>query len=1035
MTDGNINFILGSKMLPKLHHHQILSSIVVSYLDALEQGAFSGDIETSYASRLSVATDNSIYQCLPQAVVFPKSTEDLQLLCQISHQNQFHSIRFSARGGGTGTNGQSLSEHIIVDLSRHMRKIEEINIEQGWVWVEAGVVKDALNDALRPYGYFFSPDLSTSNRATIGGMINTDASGQGSLLYGKTSDHVLCLTTVLTDGSLLESKPLSLLDIDALEDDKLATKIIKNTAALCVKQRQKIEQTFLPLNRFLTGYDLKNAYRPEDQQFDISRILCGSEGTLGFIAKAKLNITKLPKNRVLVNVKYHSFDAALKHAPWLVKARALSVETMDSRVLNLARDDIIWDSVRPFFKDDGSVQMQGVNLVEFIAEQDTEMMQQIKVFTDQLELDISQEKHGIIDYQICDDPLSIQLIYDMRKKAVGLLGATKGAAKPIAFVEDTCVPPEKLAEYIGQFRALLDEHHLDYGMFGHVDAGVLHVRPALDLCSEQQVKLLKNISDEVVKLVKSYGGLMWGEHGKGFRSEYVPDFFGPELYQTLRQIKTLFDPYNQMNPSKICTPFASKESLACVNGEKRAAFDRQIPVVMRDAFEQAMSCNGNGACFNYDVHSPMCPSMKISYDRRFSPKGRAGLIREWLRLMAKQGIDLVEVENTLMQAGTYQVSDKIKKLKNHWQAKQGEYDFSREVFEAMDLCLACKACASQCPVKVDVASFRSRFLQFYYSRYLRPSKDYLVANIETMLPWMAKAPAIINSFISPTWARWLIQKTIGYVDAPLLSSPTLKERLAKNHLPYVMPFNFEFLSQLTFEQRQNYVLIVQDPFTSFYEAQLVEDLMYLLTKLGKTPILLPFKPNGKAQHIKGFLKKFAQTAQNGADFLNQFAKQQITMIGIDPALVLCYRDEYNEILGDKRGDFQVLMAHEWLLTELDSKVKWPLDETKTWYLFAHCTEKTKLPNVQKQWQQIFSHFGAVLKAVPVGCCGMAGTFGHESDKLSHSKAIFDLSWQTQLENLPLAQCMATGYSCRSQVARFKSVKLKHPVQVLLGLLA
>ncbi|ACH66378.1 FAD linked oxidase, C-domain protein [Aliivibrio fischeri MJ11] len=1007
-------------MLPALQFQSTIDPKVVDYLEQLSRTDFSGDIETTYSSRLAVATDNSVYQQLPQAVLLPKTTKDVECLTTLASKEEYRSIQFSPRGGGTGTNGQSLTQGIVVDLSRHMNQVLEINIEEGWARVQTGLIKDQLNDALRPHGFFFSPDLSTSNRATIGGMINTDASGQGSLKYGKTSDHILAVTAILANGECLNTE---------LDDDKQPErirKVLDVTAKVCRDNRQKIEDKFPPLNRFLTGYDLKNALDISNDKFDITRVLCGAEGSLAFLTEAKVNITPIPKARTLINIKYDSFDAALRNAPFMVSANALSVETIDSRVLNFAKQDIVWHTVSDLITDVPDKEMLGLNMVEFAGADLEEVTQQVNDLLKKLEALQEADSAGIIGYQVTSDVASIGKIYTMRKKAVGLLGATKGAAKPVAFAEDTCVPPENLADFIQEFRALLDSHKLNYGMFGHVDAGVLHVRPALDMCDPEQEALMHTISDQVVALVSKYGGLMWGEHGKGFRSEYGPEFFGDELFTELRRVKSAFDPYNKMNPGKICTPLESSDELVKVSGTKRGFYDRQIPVEVRDSFNQAMECNGNGLCFNYETSSPMCPSMKVTADRRHSPKGRAGLVREWLRQLSEQGVDPIELEKELLtkRPSIKQIIDRIKNTLN----KEREYDYSHEVHEAMMGCLACKACASQCPIKVDVPSFRSRFLNIYYSRYQRPMKDYMVANIETMLPLMAKAPKLINGVLKQSITQNITKKTLGYVDMPLLSIPTLKERCKRNDMT---EFNLKRLSELTDKERQKYVLIVQDPFTSYYDAEVVSDFIELIQRLGLKPVLLPFKPNGKAQHIKGFLKQFSSTAKTSSEFLNQVAKLNIPMVGVDPALVLCYRDEYNEILADKRGDFTVLTVHEWLHPRLSSFEKATVFDTRAWQLFAHCTEKTKLPNAEKEWGAIFGHFGLRLNTVPVGCCGMAGTYGHEADKLASSKAIYELSWKGNLASLDKERCLITGYSCRSQVKRFEGQQLKHPLQALL----
>ncbi|SBT15056.1 D-2-hydroxyglutarate dehydrogenase YdiJ [Vibrio celticus] len=1011
-------------MLPRLQLNADVDPVVVRFLDELKTAGFTGDIESQYSSRLAVATDNSVYQQLPQAVILPKTTQDVVLIGKVVSKSAYERVTFSPRGGGTGTNGQSLTKGVVVDLSRYMNKVLEINEKEGWVRVQSGVVKDQLNDAVRPYGYFFSPDLSTSNRATLGGMINTDASGQGSLKYGKTSDHVLSLQAVFADGSCLESDLSHGLPVEG----ELAHHALAVTEAVCRDKRAQILDKFPPLNRFLTGYDLKNAINEQDDSFDLTRVLCGAEGSLAFITEAKLNLTKIPKARTLVNVKYNTFDSALRNAPFMVEAKALSVETVDSRVLNLAKQDIVWHTVSDLLTDVPNKEMLGINMVEFAGQDEAEVEQQVQALTARLETMVESEEAGVIGFQVCSDLASIGRIYNMRKKAVGLLGAAKGRAKPVAFAEDTCVPPENLADFISEFRVLLDSKELNYGMFGHVDAGVLHVRPALDLCDPMQEALMHEVSDEVVKLVAKYGGLMWGEHGKGFRSEYGPDFFGEELFTELRRVKAAFDPHNKMNPGKICTPLESDAELVKVTDTKRGFYDRQIDVQVRDSFKQAMECNGNGLCFNYDTSSPMCPSMKVTADRRHSPKGRAGLVREWLRQLTEQGVDILDLEQEALKDNT-PVKTMIERVRNTMN-KRHEYDFSHEVHEAMNGCLACKACASQCPIKVDVPSFRSRFLNIYYSRYQRPAKDYLVANIETMLPLMAKAPKVVNAALGQKWIQTATAKTVGYVDAPLMSVPTLKNRLASKELQL---FDLQYLEGLSSEQKKQHVLIVQDPFTSFYDAEVIEDFVTLAQKLGKTPVLLPFKPNGKALHIKGFLNRFAREAKSTSDFLSMVADIGIPLVGVDPALVLCYRDEYVEILGDKRGDFDVLTVHEWLMPSLGEFEARSASEDM-WYLFAHCTEKTKMPNAEKEWGTIFKHFGAALTSVPVGCCGMAGTFGHEVDKLQMSKDIYGLSWKPQMQDLPKDRCLVTGYSCRSQVKRFEGEKLAHPLQALAKIL-
>ncbi|MDP0060099.1 FAD-binding and (Fe-S)-binding domain-containing protein [Glaesserella parasuis] len=1027
-------------MIPRLANIPQLNPLVQQYLAELKQQHFSGDIASNYADRLSLATDNSVYQQLPRAILFPKSVADVVILTKLAQKTAFQALTFTPRGGGTGTNGQSLNNNIIVDLSRHLTQILELNVQERWVRVQAGVVKDQLNQFLKPHGLFFSPELSTSNRATLGGMINTDASGQGSLQYGKTSDHILAIKAVLMNGDILETQAVKTDDffanVDQLNLTANGKKLHSEIFQRCQALRPTVLKELPQLNRFLTGYDLKNVFNDDLSEFNLTRILTGSEGSLAFICEAKLNLLPLPEYRTLINIKYNSFDAALRSAPFMLQAQALSVETVDSKVLNLAKQDIVWHSVSDLLTEDEHNPILGINIVEYASNDKAQNEVRIAKLCQALDEKIQDGTSGIIGYQLCNDVASIEKIYAMRKKAVGLLGNAKGWAKPIAFVEDTCVPPEHLADYIVEFRQLLDDHGLDYGMFGHVDAGVLHVRPALDLCDKSQVAKFKAISDQVVELTAKYGGLIWGEHGKGMRSAYGERFFGETLWKELRYIKQLFDPQNRLNPGKICTPLDSQASLYSIDSQMRADLDRQIPIQVREAFKGAMNCNGNGLCFNFDVHSTMCPSMKVSGNRLFSPKGRATLVREWLRLLAEQNVSPDELIFEKQQTSAKLV-DFAKKIRNQWRKSQ-EYDFSHEVKSAMDTCLACKACASQCPIKIDVPTFRSQFNELYHRRYLRPLKDYVVANLEFIAPIMAKQAKLFNFFSANKLAETVASKTIGMVDLPALSVPTLQQQLVE--IGY-QGKTLEELEQLATSGQLDteickYVLVVQDPFTSYYDAKVVADFVQLAQKLGFKAIVLPFNPTGKAQHIKGFLHKFANTARTQAELLNRVAKLGIAMVGVDPALTLIYREEYRQILKDDCGEFKVLLAHEWLLAQLkngtlDHCQKSAETDRLPWHLFAHCTESTSLPNSLKEWQQIFAHFGETLTAENIGCCGMAGTFGHETKHLAMSKEIYAQSWQVKLQGKTLSRCLATGYSCRSQVKRMEHQLLKHPVQALL----
>ncbi|SNY99339.1 D-2-hydroxyglutarate dehydrogenase YdiJ [Halomonas sp. hl-4] len=1010
----------------------------VRFLEALKTRGFEGEIAPDYANRTVLATDNSIYQRLPQAAVFPRHAEDLERLAKLAGEVPHRDIVLTPRGGGTGTNGQSLTDGIVVDVSRHMNRIIEIDVEHRRVRVQAGVVKDQLNAALKPHGLFFAPELSTSNRATIGGMIATDASGQGSCEYGKTRDHVLELDTILLGGKHLHSRSLSSEEETAeCAKDGILGRVHTTAAEIIDQQRELIEATFPPLNRCLTGFDLAHL-REQDGQLNLNSLLCGSEGSLGFLNEAVLNVLPIPKHSTLVNVRYPGFMEALRDAKALMasSARPTSIETIDDTVLQLAMDDFVWDSVAEFFPA-GDTPISGINLVEFNDDDPNALAERVRVFTEHLGHDATVERLG---YTLAEGRPQIQKVYGMRKRSVGLLGNVQGEKRPLPFVEDTAVPPEHLADYIAEFRAALDTRGLSYGMFGHVDAGVLHVRPALDMKDPAQEALIREISDEVVALTQKYGGLLWGEHGKGVRSEYGPKFFG-KLYPSLQRVKAAFDPYNQLNPGKIASPSDKGELIAREHDPEllaidevpmRGQLDRTIDERAWQAYDAAVYCNGNGACYNYDVDDPMCPSWKATRDRRHSPKGRASLIREWLRLQSQAGIDVVEESRKKKAEGGWGFIKSLPlRVANSLSRKQ-HHDYSHEVYDAMAGCLACKSCAGQCPVKVNVPQFRSQFLELYHGRYLRPLRDYLIGGTEFMLPTFARLAPLYNAVMGQRWVEQLMRKGIGISDSPALSRANLKKKLRAWGVAEATPTS---LALLTEQQRANSVIIVQDAFTSHFEAKLVMDIVELLSRLNLRVFVMPFSANGKPLHVQGFLGAFERTAQKQAERLRTLAHFEIPLVGIDPAMTLTYRQEYVKALGNEAVP-EVLMLQEWLTTRLNTLATRPLKVNDPGFkLLSHCTESTNAPGSPKAWQQVFAAFGLELELVSTGCCGMSGTYGHETRNTATSRTIYAQSWQPQVDaDENAGKLLATGYSCRSQVKRYSAQTLEHPLQALLGAL-
>lgn len=1008
-------------MLPRLPLRDILDTDVDRFLQALKHTNFSGEIRADFASRLLSSTDNSIYQILPQAVIFPKTTADVVEIFQLVSQPAFEQLTFSPRGGGTGTNGQSLSTGIILDCSKYMNQILEVNPEAGWVKVQPGVVLDQLNSHLKPYGVFFAPNLSPSSRATLGGMINTDACGKGSRIYGRTSDHILELTWVLPDGTTASSHSISGKDLRKFKAQGDYTseypadrvgQIYRQVDEIVTTKQSLIEQQFPKMPRFLTGYNLAKVYDPERQFFDLNRIIAGSEGTLAVVTAAKLKLTPIPRFKELLVIHYACFDHALNASQSLLAFNPAAIETIDETILDLAKQDEIYDRVKDFIKD-----AQAINLVEFVANDQAQIQATIVQLRQELN---SNPVHQAIGYYQTSSLEEIASLWELRKRGVGLLGNRPGARKPIAFIEDTAVPPVNLSAYIQEFKELLNEYQLDYAMFGHVDVGCLHVRPALNLQVPQDEVLIRTISDQVVALVRKYGGVMWAEHGRGFRSEYTPLFFGKELYQDLRKIKAAFDPHNRLNPGKIVTAFGSEEQVVTLESPLRGHFDRQVTISMQEDYEVAFNCNGNGACFNVNPDYVMCPSYKGSLERIHSPKGRASLLREWLRQLAlSQEQDLERSANFLVR------------FWNTLTKTIGQYDYSHEVYDGLHGCLSCKACANQCPIHVDIPTLKSKFLQRYYTRYLRSPRDYLMGYIEYLTQWQGMFPQITNLVMQNSFTQRLLESGLGIVSPQPVSEVTIRTALQSRNA------KFSNLEQLAKAEPGNSVILLPDLFTSVYETSLIMATYDLFTQLGLQVHVLPPLVSGKPLHVLGFLDQFAVVARENIAYLHVLQQFNIPIVSIEPSIVLTYRDEYASFQGGAALNIQLLQ--EFLVNQGDRlkrvyfSNRFPqLKHQDPYTLLGHCSEKTLAQASQQQWQQVFQSAGLQLNILETGCCGMAGIYGYEAEHLATSKDIYQLSWGQHLSSDANTRVnyLATGFSCRAQVKRFAGWLPLHPIQTL-----
>ena len=1020
-------------MIPRIADVPKVPEDVKTFCKLLSQQGFAGEIDLSFSTRLSLATDNSIYQLLPAGVIFPRSSQDVRQLCALLSDPRFRGISLSARGGGTGTNGQSLNSGLIVDFSRHMAQILSLDRESRRVRVQPGVVLDDLNRFLRAAGFFFAPTVSPSSRATIGGMIATDASGKGSRIFGKTSDHVAGLSVVFADGSAAEVGVVEQSKIaDLLKLDSIIGRLAKRVYQTATEHAELIANVLPKVPRGVTGYNLQQALTTQGD-LDLTRIITGSEGTLALVTEAELKVLELPPFKGIVVIGFDSFQRALESTQALLTLNPLAVEICDDKLLALARGDReLWNKLSAVLStESGSV--EGLVIVEFYDQTEQDLLANLQA-TEEL----ARELNSVVAVTKVKDLSTQGSVWEFRKKAVGLLGRTQGVRRPVPFIEDTAVPPTQLAAYIAELRDVLERRNLSYAMFGHIDAGCLHVRPSLDLRQPADRALIRPISEEVQGLVAKYGGVFWGEHGKGFRSEFIPAVFGEILFKELREIKQAADPFNQLNPGKLVTPSSERVGVALLDQPPlRGELDAQITPSLQDRFENSLYCNGNGQCFSTDPKVVMCPSSKVTRDRVHSPKGRASLLREWSRAVSSTKDAAMQLE-----AKSSWPLRLLRKARFSLSKLFGSYDFSHEVAAGLAGCLSCKACATQCPVEVDIPSYKAKFLELYHSRYLRTPRHYAVRYLEKLAFLASHFPGLANLFIHNPAALFLSSKICGLQAPPKLSQPNIWAELRRLG---VEELSSDFRQESAKGQSEALVAIVPDAFTYFFDVPVVTASIELLRTLGYQVTVLPFRENGKPAHVFGFLAAFRRIATRQAELLRACADQGASLISLEPSIALTYREEYQaELKGSAMTTSlpEVFMIAEFLAQELKREGSPAARFAKSRVgsmaageleLFLHCTEQTAVVRSAQLWQDVGAALGVKLRVQQLGCCGMAGVYGHQTEHQKESKGIFQLSWKD-----PVMQCgskgseiAATGYSCRTQIRRFGEARAQSPSEWIL----
>jgi FAD/FMN-containing dehydrogenase/Fe-S oxidoreductase len=954
-------------MLPSRFLASSAGPSLAVFADALCAAGFAGDIASDHAARAAMSTDNSVYEVTPDLIVAPRDAADVALFLRVAEADAFRGLALTARGGGTGTNGQSLNRGVIVNFQRFMTRVLELNAAEGWVDVEPGIVLDELNGLIGHSGLFFAPNTSTSNRCTIGGMVSTDASGKGSRIYGKTSDNVLGLDLVLGGGRTLSSLG---------PEPDWAAPLLAEIASACDAGRTALIENTPRISRRFTGYDLERA-RPAPDRLEWWRLLLGAEGTLGLVTRIRLKLTRKPAYKRLVVVAFERFTDALAAGEPILRHEPLAIEIMDDWVQRLAREAGLMDTLPLAIRGEADARISYL-FVEFVGEDEASLDASVQRLIE----DAAGLPGAVGTYCAVDEADSARL-WSTRAAAVGLLGKRDGARRPVAFVEDCVVPVEDLVPFVEGFDAIMKQHGLRYGIYGHIDVGCLHVRPALDLDDSADRATFKAVSDAVYALCNTHGGIFWGEHGKGIRGAYLPDYVGPVAYAALQRVKTAFDPEERFNPGKLVT--VRRQPIGIVEMPFRMGNAPGDP-----AFEKAYHCNGNATCLNYSRTVPICPSFKATRDLRQSPKGRADVVRQW-----RQAVSAGAPEQT---------------------------GIGRDAYAALDTCLGCNACSSACPVHVSIPALKSRFLDEYHATHRRPLADYAAVTVEALAPVMGALRPLARR-LAPLAYR-LAVPLLGFVDLPAIA------RLGLRQLGHPV---VAFAAVQNAVAGDKTVLVLQDAFTAWFDTAAIGAVCDGLAGLGYRPVIVTLPAGSKASHVKGMRRRFERLARRQIAALARLERTGHPMVGVDPAFVLMTRQEFLEV---ERRVPKVSLVQEFLRQRLAAGDPWPkavAGGTASRKLMVHCTEASAAPQSLRHWQEIFAALGLPVQPVPTGCCGMAGLFGHAARNQTVSRALFDASWAPAISGE--AEVLATGFSCRCQVKRLSETTAAHPMAAIAAGLA
>uniref|UniRef100_UPI0032165649 FAD-binding and (Fe-S)-binding domain-containing protein n=1 Tax=uncultured Draconibacterium sp. TaxID=1573823 RepID=UPI0032165649 len=962
------------------------------------KGQLEGDLFIDNVQRVLYSTDASQYKEMPLAVTKPKNAADIKKIIAFARDNNTSVI---PRGAGTSLAGQVVGDGIVVDVSKYMNKVLEFNQHENYVIVEPGVVLAELNLFLAEYGKQFGPETSTANRCVIGGMLGNNSCGLHSLVYGSVREHILEVNAILSDGSETIFKPLTKEEFKAkltYNPNKLEKAIYENiNEILSPEENQNEIREHFPdpkLTRRNMGYAIdvlmeSEMYTDGGETFNFCKLLAGSEGTLAFSTKIKLNVIPLPpKYKGLVCAHFNSLEESLHGNLIALKHKPTAIELMDDPVMQAAKQNIEQNKNRFFVKDDPAAML----MIEFSFETEKELTDTAAA----LEKDLRDAGLGY-HYPLVTGADKIKQVWALRTAGLGLLSNIPGDRKGVPGIEDTAVHPEYLPDYIADFKKVLNKLGLESVYYAHIATGEIHFRPLINFKDPNDVELFNTLMNEVAALVKKYRGSMSGEHGDGrVRGKFIPFMLGEKCYEFVKSVKKAWDPDSIFNPGKIVDTPPITESLRVIPGKPIPEYKTNFDFTKNKGYFRSIEkCNGSGDCRKSEkIGGTLCPTFMATRDEDKSTRGRANILREFL----------------------------------YNSEKEQAFDH-KEIYDILDLCISCKACKSECPSNVDMAKLKAEFLQNYYDIHGIPLRSRLVA----YLPRLNKLAMFFRPISNFVMNTSLLKSSIGFSTkrtVPPLSKITLN-RWVGNGIP--KPEN----------QTRGMIYLFNDEFTNYNESDIGIKAILLLTKLGYEVKIPLTKESGRTFLSKGLVKTSKKIATENVNLLKDIISAKTPLVGIEPSAILAFRDEYPELVekslqpAAEKLAKNALLFEEFISAEIDKgniKAEDFTTEEKHILLHGHCQQKA-VASTEPSKKMLSLPLNYFVKEIPSGCCGMAGSFGYEKEHYELSMQIGEMVLFPAVRKANNDYTIsAPGTSCRHHIKDGTGKTALHPVEVLYGAL-